>query len=530
MESTGYRQQEDIKWFHDELEQRVMERTRQLTAAYKALHRQMAERMRAEEALWERERKYRSLIELSHDVIVRLDLTGNILEMNRRGEHVTGYVQSELRHMNVVHDLVLLEDQAMIRAMLADVVQGQAREYEVRWRTKTGSIVYLDGASVPHFTPRGGFLSTLCSLRDMTERKRTEEALRASEERFAKAFRSSPAMQVITRLADGRFLDVNDAFVHRFGYERAEVIGHTALALGLWVHPHERPGLMRMLHERRVVRGYETRARTKAGGILDLLVFLERIERAGGEPCVLASASDMTERTRAQDMRQSFSQHVIATPEAERRRITRAFHDAIGQVLTALNINVQAVQSATETAPCAPQWHDSIHTMDRALQQVRDVAFDLWPALLDDLGLVAALRWYVDREAQRAGFRAAFVADLADTRVPAELETACFRIAQAALTNVVRHAQARQVGVELRQRGAELHLVVRDDGVGFEVSTVAHWHASEVHLGIQGMQERALLLGGQLAITSAPGRGTAVLAWFPLRSSTPPQSRESATQ
>jgi PAS domain S-box-containing protein len=507
------RAKEALKRFHDELEHRVMERTRQLATAYKALHRQMAERMRAEEALWERERKYRCLFELSHDVIVLLDPTGHILEINRRGAQVTGYGPVELRHMHVVHDLVLPEDQAMIRAMLADVVQGQAREYEVRWRTKTGSVVHLDGASVPHFTPRGGFLSTLCSLRDMTERKRTEEALRASEERFAKAFRSSPAMQVITRLADGRFLDVNDAFVHRFGYERAEVIGHTALALGLWVHPHERPGRMQMLHERRVVRGYETRARTKAGSILDLLVFLEG-----------------TERTQAQDMRQSFSQHVIATPEAERRRIARAFHDAIGQALTALNINVQAVQSATETAPCAPQWHDSIHTMDRALQQVRDVAFDLWPALLDDLGLVAALRWYVDREAQRAGFRAAFVTDLADTRVPAALETACFRIAQAALTNVVRHAQARQVGVELRQRGAELHLVVRDDGVGFEVSTVAHWQASEVHLGIQGMQERALLLGGQLAITSAPGRGTAVLAWFPLRSSTPPQSRESATQ
>ena len=159
---------------------------------------------------------------------------------------------------------------------------------------------------MPRFAPRGEFLSTLCTLRDITERKRTEEALRASEARFAKAFSSSPMTQVITRLADGHFLDVNDAFVHMFGYARAEVLGHTALELGLWLHPHERPRLMQMLHEGRAVRDYKTRARTKAGGIVDLLVFMERIELAG-EPCVLASACDITERKRAEAIRQTFA-------------------------------------------------------------------------------------------------------------------------------------------------------------------------------------------------------------------------------
>jgi len=380
-----------------------MERTRQLTTAHKALQRQIAERMRAEEALWERERKYRSLFELSHDVIVLLDPTGTILEMNLRGAHVTGYTQSELRHMNVLHGLVLPEDQAMIRDMLADVVKGQVREYEVRWRTKTGSIVYLDGLSVPRFAPSGEFLSTLCTLRDITERKRAEA------------------------------------------------------------------------------------------------------------------------------MRQTFAQRLIETQEAERRRIARELHDEIGHALTMLKINLQVVRSATDALPFTRQVQDSLDTVDRALQQVRDLTFDLRPSLLDDLGLVAALRWYIDREAQRAGFRAAFVADLSATRLPAELETACFRIVQAALTNVVRHAQARQVGVELRQRGEEVHLVIRDDGVGFDVSAVGTRRTSETHLGLQGMQERALILGGHLDMTSAPGRGTEIHAWFPLRSSTPPQHRERET-
>jgi PAS domain S-box-containing protein len=397
------RAKEEIKRLHDELEQRVMERTRQLTTAHKALQKQMAERMRAEEALWKSEVKYRSLFELSHDVIILLDATGTILEMNHRGAHVTGYGQAELRHMNVVHDLVLPEDQARIRAMLADVVKGQAREYDVRWRTKTGSVVHLDGASVPRFAPSGEFLSTLCTLRDITERKRNEA------------------------------------------------------------------------------------------------------------------------------IRQTFAQRLIETQEAERRRIARELHDEIGHALTMMKIALQVVRSATDALPFTRHVQDSLDTVDRALQQVRDLAFDLRPSLLDDLGLVAALRWYIDREAQRAGFRAAFVADLSATRLPAELETACFRIVQAALTNVVRHAQARQVGVELRQRGEEVHLVIRDDGVGFDVSAVGTRHASEAHLGLQGMQERAFILGGQLDMTSAPGHGTEIHAWFPLRASTPPPRRERET-
>src|SRR6266568_4008610 len=115
----------------------------ELVKAYEALQREMAERMRAEAALRERERKYRSLFESSHDVIVLLDATGNILEINRRGEHVTGYSQAALLHMNVFQHLLPPEDHAIVESILRDVVRGQVREYEVRWRTQTGRMVHL---------------------------------------------------------------------------------------------------------------------------------------------------------------------------------------------------------------------------------------------------------------------------------------------------------------------------------------------------------------------------------------------------
>jgi signal transduction histidine kinase len=147
---------------------------------------------------------------------------------------------------------------------------------------------------------------------------------------------------------------------------------------------------------------------------------------------------------------------------------------------------------------------------------VRELSFDLRPSLLDDLGLTAALRWYVDREARRADLIPAFIVDLKEARLPPELETACFRITQEALTNVLRHAQARRIWVELKQRGAELHLTIRDDGIGFEVDAMWRRRASDGGLGLQGMRERALILSGKIEIKSAPARGTEVHVWFPL--------------
>jgi signal transduction histidine kinase len=157
------------------------------------------------------------------------------------------------------------------------------------------------------------------------------------------------------------------------------------------------------------------------------------------------------------------------------------------------------------------------------LQQVRNLSLDLRPSLLDDLGLVAALRWYVDRQGQRTGIAAQFAFSApsdatrpADLRLPAGLETACFRLVQEALTNVVRHSRARHVSVELRLEAQTLHLSVRDDGVGFDVSSALAAAGRGQSLGLLGMHERVALLHGQIAIVSAPGQGTEVRVTVPV--------------
>src|SRR5262249_13067992 len=139
---------------------------------------------------------------------------------------------------------------------------------------------------------------------------------------------------------------------------------------------------------------------------------------------------------------------------------------------------------------------------------VRNLSLDLRPSLLDDLGLPAALRWYLDRQSKRAGFAVTFSADPPDIRAAANLETACFRVAQEALTNIVRHAAARNVRVELRRQDNELQLKIHDDGCGFDVAAAKERAVRGGSLGLLGMQERVLLIGGRIDIDSSTGLGT----------------------
>jgi len=219
------------------------------------------------------------------------------------------------------------------------------------------------------------------------------------------------------------------------------------------------------------------------------------------------------------------SRQLVRAQEDERRHIARELHDEVGQSLTAALLNLQVLGSLTDPSDVPARLDDSMSLIDRVLQQVRTLSLDLRPALLDDLGLAPALNWLLHRQAKRAGFVVQFNAESADARLPADLETTCFRVAQEALTNIVRYAQAQHVSVELGRGAAELWLSVGDDGVGFDVAAARERAARGQSTGLLGMQERVDLLGGQMRIESTPGQGSTIYVRLPL---TPPEPEEPA--
>ena len=164
------------------------------------------------------------LFKLSHDVILSLDRVGNILCINQRGVQLSGYSGTELRGANVFELLLFAEDREVARAMLADVVAGKAQEYEVRWKTKDGAVIHFDGATVPRLSDAGEFLSTVCTLRDVTERKCAEERLRKSEEKYRDLIEISPdAIYVVD--ANGICVLGNRAGAELAGIPENEMVG-----------------------------------------------------------------------------------------------------------------------------------------------------------------------------------------------------------------------------------------------------------------------------------------------------------------
>ena len=239
------------------------------------------------------------LYELSRDAILFLDRTGKILCINPCGIQLSGYSAEELRGANIFDLLLLPEDHSAVRQMLQDAVKGRARECEVRWRTNDGAIVHFAGASVPRFSASGEFLSTLCTLRDVTEGKRAEEALRESEERYRVLVEFSPNSICVHR--DGKLLYVNPAGVRLFGAtDLAELVGRSVLD---FIHPDSLPVVrerLRRLREGGTAPLIEERFVTLNGDVRDVEVTAIPITYENG-PAAQVIIRDITERKQGEE-------------------------------------------------------------------------------------------------------------------------------------------------------------------------------------------------------------------------------------
>src|SRR5881394_465383 len=236
-------------------------------------------------------------------------------------------------------------------------------------------------------------------------------------------------------------------------------------------------------------------------------VMKERLERAS------RSAAQQALRD-AHRRLQALSVRLLQVEETERRRIARELHDGIGQLLTAVKLRLAGLNPSS--ADYGSRRGECVAAIDDALEQVRRVSRDLRPSQLDDLGLLAALRSHLDQQASSAGFKPNFTHEGVPLRLAAEIETTCFRIAQEALTNIARHAQASEVWVTLAGTQEELRLEVRDNGRGFDVAAARLRATAGRSMGLLSMEERAALAGGRLAIDSALSRETRLSLTLPL--------------
>jgi len=223
-----------------------------------------------------------------------------------------------------------------------------------------------------------------------------------------------------------------------------------------------------------------------------------------------------------------------AAKEDERRFLAHELHDELGQTLTALKLRLQL--GARAAAPPADGVGDAVALVDDLIARVRKMSVDLRPPLLDEVGLVPALRAYLESQSALSGVSMELEEGTEKTplhldgRLPSDLEIACFRVAQESITNALRHASARRISVLIVQRAAGITLAVKDDGRGFDVAGTLETAAAEGHLGVIGMRERVRSRGGTFQVISHPGMGTTVTVDLPFASNKEMKGSGAATR
>jgi two-component system sensor histidine kinase UhpB len=311
----------------------------------------------------------------------------------------------------------------------------------------------------------------------------------------------------------------SDELFRIFGLEP----GERRVTLGLvleFVHPEDRErvrGIIDAGVRNQAAFGWEGRILRPDGEV--------RVVAAQGEPFpggpggslrMVGVCQDVTQRWRAEEALRNFSVRVQEAREAEAARIAREIHDELGQTLTALKMDVAWLERKLRPRRSAlgEKLRGTARLADEAILSVRRIATALRPGVLDDVGLIAALEWLVSDLEARSGIAGRFECGIERAGLPREAEIHVFRLVQEALTNVVRHSEARRVVVRVSRDARELRVEVRDDGLGIGRELVDNPRS----LGLTGMRERARLLGAQLAIAPLPEAGTRVSLRCPLPS------------
>lgn len=227
--------------------------------------------------------------------------------------------------------------------------------------------------------------------------------------------------------------------------------------------------------------------------------------------------SEVVEHRRAEKARQELQVRLVNAQEEERGRISRELHDEIGQQISALMLSLKALEAAVPAGETPTKLRELRATAERVAEEIHQVAYELRPIVLDELGLERALGGFLETWKQRRGIEVDFFSGgIDEPRLPREVETTLYRITQEATNNVYKHAKARRVSVSIERRGDQVTGIIEDDGVGFDTNALTG--ADPRRIGIIGMRERVAIVGGELTIESAPGRGTTVRVRLPVSS------------
>jgi PAS domain S-box-containing protein len=546
-----------------------------VSAAFRRMGQSLAQTRAAEGALRESDERLRFALDAAAVGTWSMDLASGLVDWSRNVDRVLGVPREALPRTRAESlALVHPDDREAVAAEIADVEAGRTPDFRAEHRliTAEGRVRWVDTRARIRTDGRTGARRLTGTMVDVTAR-RTLEARRREAQATLLALAGSAAVRRGDRAAALR--ELTEAGTSLLGTARCGVWlleeGDTSLrcldlyearpgrhSSGAAVAVGSAPAYFQALARQRAIAADDARAdpRTReldAGyltplgisAMLDAPVFLEgRMagvichEHVGSGPrawtaeeqglagsladCVaraleaLARADGRRRLERAYDELGALSRRMETAKEEERRRIAHELHDELGQTVTAMKINLQIAAGAAGPGRDTGWIADMVALADRTIQVVRRLVQTLRPPLLDELGLVVALRALLEEQERRAGLRCTLEAPEALRALPDEIAMAAFRVVQESVDNALLHAHARAVAVTLRRPAERLEIVVRDDGGGFDVEAALARALDGNSLGLVGMRERARALGGTFSVSSRLGAGTEVRVELPV--------------
>lgn len=513
--------EQELKKHRTQLEERVKARTAELEDINTQLLLEIEERKAVETILRESQDRYRSLFEGSRDAIFISDTQGQILDVNNAASLLTGFDRSQLAQ-KVVPELNRAADPRVYRNYLERVKSGESFSVEGTLQHKDGHKIFAEFSSQKITLAGKECIHT--TARDISARKQAEAALRRSEAKYRDLVQNANSM-IIRFDTKGRLTFFNEYAQQFFGYTEEEILGRYVLDTIL-----------------PAVNSYGQNIRNE---VEDFLLYPENYKtnelenkRRDGERVWVAWTNrpirdadgriveflcvglDITERNRARREIQNLTHALFKAQENERAKIARDLHDHIAQDLSSLKIRIQTLlhEHPALSEISGVQAADVLNILHRSISEVRNLAYDLRPPGLDQLGLVNTLFVYCEDFARLSNLKIDFVsAGLDGLSLDADTQINIYRLIQEALHNVKKHSGAQGVTIRLVASSPNLLLRIIDDGHGFDVKNWRIKTYKEKRMGLHSMTERVDLLGGTIDIRSHPQKGTAILITIPTK-------------